>query len=57
MRLSKVVDKTEDKLKDIEKEAICLILEVYKIVAKVYAKAYYKYKKLRYTEDKKDSSY
>ena len=55
--MSKVVDKIEDKLKDIEKEAICLILEAYKIVAKAHTKAYYKYKKLYYTKNKEDSSY
>ena len=55
--MSKVADKVEDKLKNIEKEAIYLILEAYKMVAKAYAKTYYKYKELHYTENKENSSY
>jgi hypothetical protein len=56
-RLSKAADEAEDELEDIEKEAARLIIEAHELVAKARAKARYKRKELRFTENKEDGSY
>jgi ElaB/YqjD/DUF883 family membrane-anchored ribosome-binding protein len=56
-RLLKEADTAEDELEEAEKEAMRLITEAHKKVAKARAKARRKYKELRFAENKEDGSY
>lgn len=56
-RLLKEADTIEDKLEEVETEAIRLIIEAHKKVTKARTKAQQKRKELRFIESKEDSSY